>query len=151
MTVDEPTDMTEAILRAAGSVLLVDWPSRDVPDTLARAGYTVFVKGGPEPDNYWVNELHDGEIANRRVGVAPTHADLVYTYRPIGELTGIVDLAKRVGARTVWHQSGLASDGEKDLQGVWLPEDEIRTAAAVVEAAGMVFVHARYIADEESG
>jgi hypothetical protein len=35
------------ILRETGSVLVVDWPSKDVPETLTRAGYTVLVKGGP--------------------------------------------------------------------------------------------------------
>jgi predicted CoA-binding protein len=139
--------MTEAILRAAGSILLVDWPSRDVPDTLVRAGYEVVVKGGPEPDNYSVNELRDGEVVNRRVGVAPAHVDLVYMCRPIGELAGIVDLARRVGAGAVWYQSGLAGDGVKDLQGVWLPDEALREAAATVEAAGLVFVHTPYIAD----
>lgn len=34
--------LTEAqkILESAGSVLVVDWPSRDVPETLAKAGYS---------------------------------------------------------------------------------------------------------------
>lgn len=35
----------DEILRATQSVLVVDWPSRDVPDTLARAGYDVHVHG----------------------------------------------------------------------------------------------------------
>ena len=140
--------MTEAILRAARTILLVDWPSRDVPDTLVRAGYDVFVKGGPEPDNYWVNELRDGEVVKHKVGGPPVHADLVYTHRPIGELAGIVDLANQVGAGTVWHQSGLGIDGDGDVHGVWLPAKEARAASDIVEAAGMVFVHAPYIADE---
>ena len=42
---------SDQILLTAGSILLVDWPSTDVPETLAGAGYAVFVKGGPEPDN----------------------------------------------------------------------------------------------------
>jgi hypothetical protein len=33
------TTEAERILGQAGSVLLVDWPSRDVPDTLTNAGY----------------------------------------------------------------------------------------------------------------
>jgi hypothetical protein len=36
----------EQLLESANSVLLLDWPSRDAPDTLARAGYEVVVKGG---------------------------------------------------------------------------------------------------------
>jgi predicted CoA-binding protein len=141
--------MTEAdeVLRAARTVLLVDWPSRDVPETLVRAGYTVFVKGGPEPDNYSVQELVDGEVIGRRVGVAPEHVDLVYSHRPLGELPGIVALADRVGAAAVWHQSGLDSTGVKDPEGVWLAESEAQEASAVVQAAGLVFVHTPYIAD----
>ena len=137
----------DRLLQAAQSILLVDWPSRDVPETLARAGYTVFVKGGPEPDNYWVHELIDGEVVDRRVGVPPLHADLVYTYRPIAELPGIVSLAERVSAAAVWLQSGLNDSGEKDPSGVWLPAADARDASAVVEAAGLVFVYAFYIAD----
>jgi hypothetical protein len=37
----------DQILRAADSIVVVDWPSRNVPDTLSRAGYDVSVKGGP--------------------------------------------------------------------------------------------------------
>jgi predicted CoA-binding protein len=135
------------LLRAARSILLVDWPSRDVPETLVRAGYTVFVKGGPEPDNYRVHELRDGEIADRRIGAPPEHADLLYTHRPIDEMPGIVALAEQVGAATVWHQSGVDSAGEKDPHGVWLAEADLREASTVVGAAGLVFVHSPYIAD----
>jgi len=67
----------DRILHDAGSVVLVDWPSRDVPDTLTRAGYTVFVKGGPEPDNYSVYEQRGDRIEARRTGRQPEHADLV--------------------------------------------------------------------------
>ena len=137
----------DRLLEAARSVLLVDWPSRDVPETLVRAGYTVFVKGGPEPDNYWVHELRDDDVVGRRVGVQPAHADLVYTHRPLHELPGVVALAARVGATAVWHQSGLAGAEEKDPYGVWLPESDARDASAVAEAAGLMFVHAPYIAD----
>ena len=145
--------MTEADnrLRAAQSILLVDWPSRDVPETLVRSGFTVFVKGGPDPDNYSIRELRDGEVVDRRVGGPPEHADLVYTHRPLGELPEIVALAERVGASAVWHQSGLDSTGEKDTQGVWLPESDMQKASAVVEAAGLVFIHAPYIADAARG
>jgi predicted CoA-binding protein len=76
----------EAVLRAARSVLVVDWPSRDVPDGLAAAGLEVVVKGGPGP-----------------LDPRPEHIDLVYAYRPIGELPGIAAMANELGARTVWH------------------------------------------------
>jgi hypothetical protein len=138
----------DQILRETVSILLVDFPSRDVPETLARAGYTVSVKGGPEPDNYWVHELRDGEVVDRRVGVPPTHADLVYAHRPLAELPGIVTMAERVGASALWYQSGLAGPDDKDPHGTWLSDPDARDASAAVEAAGLAFVHAVYIADE---
>jgi hypothetical protein len=61
----------EQILAAASSIVLVDWPGRDVPDTLARAGYAVAVKGGPEPDNYSAYEVRDGEVLAHRHDVTP--------------------------------------------------------------------------------
>jgi hypothetical protein len=40
------------VLAETRSVLVIDWPSRDVPVSLAFAGFTVFVKGGPGPADY---------------------------------------------------------------------------------------------------
>ena len=37
--------MPDAVLRAAPSVLVIDWPSRDVPDGLAAVGLEVYVHG----------------------------------------------------------------------------------------------------------
>jgi uncharacterized protein len=135
------------ILRETGSVLVVDWPSKDVPETLTRAGYTVLVKGGPEPDNYRAYEVRDGEVS-RRTGEAPVTVDLVYSYRPVGELPGIVALARRLGARAVWLQSGMASDGTKAPDGCWMDQASSQAARAVVESAGLAYIEAPYIADE---
>ena len=142
--------MTEAgqILRESGSILLVDWPSKDVPETLARAGYTVVVKGGPEPDSYRAYEVRDGEVASRRTGEAPAAVDLVYSYRPVEELPGIVAMAQRLGARAVWLQSGVASDGTKAPDGCWMDQAVSRTAREIVESAGLTYLEAPYIADE---
>jgi predicted CoA-binding protein len=136
------------ILRETGSVLVVDWPSKDVPETLTRAGYTVLVKGGPEPDNYWVYEVRDGEMVSRRTGEAPASVDLVYSYRPVEELPGIVAMAQRLGARAVWLQSGMASDGTKAPDGCWMDQAASQAARAVVESAGLAYIEAPYIADE---
>jgi predicted CoA-binding protein len=135
------------ILQTAGTILLVDWPSRDVPETLARAGYVVFVKGGPEPDNYSVYEVRDAKAVSRPGSGPPAHADLVYSHRPIGELPGIVALARQVGATAVWHQSGQAGGGADDPRGCWMPEAASREARATVESAGLTYVEAPYIAD----
>jgi hypothetical protein len=88
----------EQILESARGVLVVDWPSREVPDALAGGGYTVIVKGGPEPDRYSVRELRGGEVVSRELDRPPAQVDLVYRHRPIGELRGIVDLASARGA-----------------------------------------------------
>jgi predicted CoA-binding protein len=137
----------ERILSAASSILVVDWPSRDVPETLARAGYSVVVKGGPEPDSYQAQEVRDGEVVPRSVGPPPDHADIVYSHRPLAELPGIVRLATDVGATTVWCQSGLASAGVDDPKGCWVPEDESRQARSTVESAGLAYIEDAYIAD----
>ena len=121
------------ILAASESVLLVDWPSRDVPDTLADAGYDVYILGGPGPDDY----------SPRR----PERVDLVYCHRPLDELPGIVELARGSGAKAVWHQSGRSSDDGADPTACWLPDGAAQEARSLVEAAGLRFVHNVYIAD----
>ena len=68
--------------------MVVDWPTKDVPETLARAGYTVLVKGAPEPDNYWAYEVQGAQVVSRRTGQAPAAADLVCSYRPVEEPLG---------------------------------------------------------------
>jgi predicted CoA-binding protein len=137
----------ERCLESARSVVVVDWPSRDVPDTLATAGYEVFVKGGPGPEDYSVYELRGGEIAVRSAGRAPERADLVYSHRPLAELPGIIALARQVGARAVWCQSGLAGAGKRDPTGCWTPVEASREARGLVESAGLSYIEGPYIAD----
>jgi predicted CoA-binding protein len=141
--------MTEAeeMLKAAHTILLVDWPSRDVPDTLARAGYTVVVRGGPEPDNYSAYEVQNAEVVTHRVGHHPERADLVYSHRPLEELADIAAMARRIGAKAVWCQSGVGPDGVNDPKGCWVPEDKSRQARTIVESAGMAYIEHVYIAD----
>ena len=128
-------------------ILIVDWPSRDVPDTLARAGYSVIVKGGPEPDNYSAYEVQAGDVARRPLGRAPEYVDLVYCHRPLAELPDLARLAKTLGARTVWLQSGRTAACEKDPKGCWLPDQQARDAKEMVNALGLAFVCDAYIAD----
>jgi CoA binding domain len=101
----------DAVLRASRSVLVVDWPSREVPDGLAAAGLEVVVKGGPGP-----------------LDPRPEHVDLVYAYRPVDELPGIAALAKELGARAVWHGAALS-------------DEEAARARRIVEAEGLSYVH----------
>ena len=135
------------ILAEARSVLVIDWPSRDVPASLAFAGYTVFVKGGPGPADYAAWELDSGEPVSRPLGREPGRVDLVYCHRPFGELPGIIALAQRFGARAFWWQTGLASDGTKDPSGCWIPPGESDQARELAAAAGLAYVDDVYIAD----
>jgi hypothetical protein len=112
----------DEVLSGTRSVLIVDWPSRDVPDTLSEVGYEVTIKGGPGP-------LPDS---------APKSVDLVYAHRPFEELAGIVALAKEHGARAVWLQTDLT-------------DDQSREARALVEDAGLAYIDDVYIADAVRG
>lgn len=132
---DDPT----SILAAARSILLVDWPSRSVPDSLARAGFSVIVKGGPEPDHYATYEVRGSEVVAHRIGGRPGHADIVYVHRPLGELPGLIALAQDVGATTVWCQSGRRQGGEPDPTACWLDPADAARARALVEAARLRF------------
>ena len=71
-----------------------------------------------------------------------------YSYRPVGELPGIAAMAQRLGARAVWVQSGMASDGTKTPDGCWMDRAASEAARAVVESAGLAYIEAPYIADE---
>lgn len=133
----------EGPLAGVRSIVLVDWPSRDVPDTLARRGFTVVSNDGP--DLYNAYEADGDAVRTRDVGRLPDRADLVYTHRPIDELPEIVEVARSVGARAVWIQSGRDESGAKDPRGCWLSDDDARSARATVEDAGLRYVDAPYI------
>jgi hypothetical protein len=135
------------LLREARSVLVIDWPSRDVPEALVRAGLEVIARGGPGPADYSAWELAGGEVTVRPLGRAPERAGLVYCHRPLAALAGIAAQARLLGARAVWRQSGLSGDGIRDPAGCWVPPGEARRARSVVEAAGLAYLDAPYIAD----
>jgi predicted CoA-binding protein len=141
--------MTDAarILQNAAAVLVVDWPSREVPEALVRAGRTVIVKGGPGPADYNAWEIQDGQIVTRRLGTAPEHADLVYAHRPFSELPSIIRLAQDLGATAVWRQSGLTADGATSPRGCWVPAAESQQGRDLAAAAGLGYVDNVYIAD----
>ena len=135
------------VLAQARSVLVIDWPSRDVPATLAAAGFAVTVKGGPGPTDYTVWEVTDGEPVTRQLGHAPEHADIVYCHRPFGELPSIIAMAQGLGARAVWRQSGLTSTGAKAPEGCWTPAGESQRGRELAAAAGLNYIDDIYIAD----
>jgi len=138
------TDVAK-LLAKTKTVLLIDWPSREVPDTLARQGLTVVSNDAPETYNAY--EVDGADVRVRRVGGLPERADLVYTHRPIDELPEIVETAKALGAKAVWIQSGRDKTGAKDPHGCWMPAEESTRARMIVEGAGLTYVDTPDIAD----
>ena len=137
----------DQVLGAARAVLVVDWPSREVPEALARAGLDVVVHGGPGPEDYTEHRLEDDDVVVRRRDRPPERADVVYSHRPLEELPEIVELGRALGAHAVWLQSGLSAPGVKDPTGCWMAPEESRRAREVVESAGMAYVDDSYIVD----
>ncbi len=122
------------VLKSTKSVLLIDWPSREVPDTLARAGYRVISQDGPGVEDYNSYELDDGEVVIRNLGSEPYQADLVYTHRPFDELPAILELAQRIGATAIWSEAGPDTPGADQ-------------ARRVVESARLTYIDAPRITD----
>lgn len=135
------------LLKTVDTVLVVDWPTTDVPESLVGAEFLVVVKGGPGPEDYFLYEISGGGVMQRRIGHPPERADLIYSYRPTGELPGIITLAKSLGAKAIWTQSGLSGTGVKDPKGCWLPDAERESARALVEASGLMYFAEPYIGD----
>jgi hypothetical protein len=61
------------VLAETRSVLVIDWPSRDVPASLAFAGFTVLVKGRPGPGDYAAWEPDRGEPEPLHRAGGPSH------------------------------------------------------------------------------
>jgi hypothetical protein len=134
-----------ALLEAAQTIELVDWPHQDVPATLFRAGYTVV---GHEPSSlmsYVVAAepleasigrsfpLADGSyLQSVPIAALPERVDIVNTYRPAEEQPDIVHTAIALGARTFWVQPG---------------ETTSQDARQIATAAGLAFVDGVCIAD----
>jgi predicted CoA-binding protein len=129
------------------TVLVIDWPTKDVPESLTLAGFHVVVHGGPGPEDYSVYELNNGEIVTRHLGRAPDRADLIYSHRPFSELPEIIATAKSLHVKTIWTQSGLSAVGVKDPKGCWIPEEELGSARDLVESSGLNYVTEPYIGD----
>ncbi len=117
------------LLATATSILLIDWPSRDVPDTLARYGYRVVASDGPRDDEFNAYVLVDGQVSVQRLDAQPVMVDIVYAHRPQAELERIVEQARALNARAVWLQSGSTQ------------------AREIVERAGLMYFDSPYLPD----
>ena len=136
------------VLKTVCTVLVIDWPSKDVPEKLALAGFQVYVHGGPGPTDYFVYELDGGGVVARHLGRPPERAELVYSYRPLSELPQIVATAKALHAETIWTQSGFCAAATKDPKGCWVRQEELESARELVESAGLRYISVPYIGDE---
>jgi predicted CoA-binding protein len=134
------------LLRQAKTILLIDWPSRDVPDTLAKAGFTVITDAG-RGRGYIGHEMDGATVVMRKVAELPSRFQIVYAHRPIDELPTIIERAAELKAGAIWLQSGRDATGARDARGCWLPPAESDRARALVESAGMTYVEEPYIAD----
>jgi hypothetical protein len=135
------------LLSSSTSFLLIDWPSRDVPDTLARHGFSVIALDGSGVGEYNTYQMSEGEVAVRPAGGPPSRVDIVYAHRPVAELESIVEQARSLNARAVWLQSGLDGNGSRNPRGCWLPANEAARAKQMVESAEMDFLDSPYLAD----
>jgi predicted CoA-binding protein len=122
------------VLQQTSSILLIDYPGRVVPDTLARSGFDVIAHEGPGPEEYHRYSVDGDEITKSAGAGPPAAVDLVFSHRPLNELRPIVAEAVRVGARALWQHTGYT-------------QDERREAEGVVTAAGLVYVDEPYILD----
>jgi predicted CoA-binding protein len=135
------------VLKSAHTILVIDFPSPDVPYALALAGFDVVVRGGPGPEDYSVYEVVEGKVETRHTGHPPQKADLVYAYRPLTEIQQVIATAKALQAKTIWTQSGLRRAGIRDPKGCWLASGDLVVARRMIQSAGMMHITEPYIAD----
>lgn len=122
------------------SVLIVDWPSQDVPRELLAAGFDLFSANlaAGTASRYSIGERsasentdgvevlppqRDGDppLVISRVAALPEHVDAVALYRPAPEHAAIAQRAVDLGARMVWVQLGtLADDARRIVAGAYI-------------------------------
>jgi predicted CoA-binding protein len=112
---DNITINPKEVLRAARSILLIDWPGIDMPGMLVREGFTVYCYS---PDKYTKAEIPSGQdhLIFRKLEGAPGPLDIVNIYRPEQEHADII--MKHVlplRAKVVWLQPPIVSEKTRSL------------------------------------
>ena len=112
-----------ALLEGATTIAVVgastnpDKAANHIPEVLLRAGYTMI------PVHPTAEEIL-GQTAYSSLADVPVPIDIVDVFRPPAEAAGIAEQAVAVGAKAVWLQAGITSEG----------------AAAVARHSGVAFV-----------
>lgn len=102
------------ILKNATTILLVDWPSPDVPFALLKAGFKVF---SYSPGRYSAAEIDGKEkIVFRKLDGQPGLVDIVNVYRPEEEHAAIIaDHVLPLKAKVLWLQLPVTSAKTRQL------------------------------------
>jgi hypothetical protein len=109
------------LFKSVDSVLVIDWPAKEVPELLALAGLRVVVHGGPGPEDYSAYEVQDGKVVVRRTGRPPKRADLIYSYRPLSELPEIVAAGQGTSSEDDMGPIGFIRCGSGESEGMLGP------------------------------
>jgi predicted CoA-binding protein len=118
------------ILKAAKTILLVDWPNPDVPKSLLNAGFTVF---GYSPGKYSaIGQTDDGELVFSQLSEQPVSVDIVNVYRPEAEHKAIiVNHVLPLNAKVLWLHPPVTPP----------------TTAAIAKERGLIFIEGIDIAE----
>jgi len=113
-------------LKAAKSVLLIDWPDQSIPRSLVKAGLTVY---GFSPGGFSRADIADDDpgktesttvflppggeeeyLIFQKIAESPGHVDIICIYRPEAEHERIFeDHILPLGVKTIWLQPPVAT------------------------------------------
>jgi len=96
-------------LKKAHTILLVDWPSAQLPSALLTAGFNVY---SYSPDSYSKAEFEkDGKLNFTKLDGPPVQVDIVNIFRPEEEHERIISKhAIPLGAKVIWLHPPVASE-----------------------------------------
>lgn len=103
------------ILKKAKAILLVDWPSVDVPRALLKAGFAVY---SYSPGEYSEAALAGGsnEVSFDNIDGSPAEVDIVNIFRPEQEHREIIEKhVLPLKAKVVWLHPPVMSASTADL------------------------------------
>jgi len=147
---DRPCVSTQSpgdVLAAAHSILLVSFIGPEVPVALASAGFDVVARTGPAPGDWASCRAVGDELVTTPLSQTPDHVDLVHLDIDHA-FDEYVEMAARLGATTVWYHSARTRPPEPaDNRGTWVPASQSARQRQIVEASGMTYIDAHYIAD----